>query len=120
MTADKAWKALKAHPNSKFASLSLLADVISGRTMSTGVKGDSPAHSPLPSSPVVRASPVPGPLGVVGKKRTMAVETSAVRDALRLLDSTSAPSSPAVSASDNKVDNDGLIERDAKKRKIEV
>ncbi|ORY25644.1 hypothetical protein BCR39DRAFT_543531 [Naematelia encephala] len=99
MRADEAWKALKAHPNARFASLSLLADVVARRTpaeaLSTHTSPRENAHiRPAPAS-VQTTSPLTvhsTPPPTSGKKRRMNVETSAVRDALKLLDSTPAPS----------------------------
>ena len=152
MTCDQAWKALKAHPNSRFASLALLADVVAGRTVCTGPKADGPA-SPLLGSPVQQAlaqeigvgapkartkplstgsraspsSPGPGSLAApIARKRNMAVETSAVRDALRLLDKTPAPSPglsaavPQIRVDSHEPDAEPQEGRDAKRRKVEV
>ena len=154
MTCDQAWKALKAHPNSRFASLALLADVVAGRTVCTGPKADDSAASPLPGSPVQQAlaqeigvgapkartkplsmgstgspaSPSPGPGSLaapIARKRNMAVETSAVRDALRLLDKTPAPSPglsaavPQIRVGSHEPDAEPQEGRDAKRRKVE-
>lgn len=86
MRPDQAWRSLKvgtisrselmriqAHPNARFASLSLLADVVAQRTTCAG--------------PQVESSPDPASLAQTGKRR-LKVGTSAVRDALRLLDET--------------------------------
>jgi hypothetical protein len=154
MTCDQAWKTLKAHPNSRFASLALLADVVAGRTVCTGPRGDEPGAS-LPGSPAAApsaaqqalsqevgvgaprlrskpisteskasgSSPVPGPLAApVARKRNMAVETSAVRDALRLLDKTPGPSPSlrAASIPQSRAEAEQAdVVRDAKRRKVE-
>lgn len=108
---DQAWKQLKAHPNAKFASLALLADVVARRTKCLGPRVEM---SPTPASPAPTAS-VPMSVPVIAhsassrprqpmlgspdipntqqKRRNIEVETSAVRDALKLLDkATPAPS----------------------------
>lgn len=119
---DQAWKTLKAHPNAKFASLAFLADIVAQRSGPHVATAPGPSVSGLPGSPVSPnggASPMPrtaeadkrsippSKLGLVqagsglrdeateldtNGKRKMVVETSAVRDALRLLDGTPAPS----------------------------
>lgn len=63
----------QAHPNAGFAATSLLADVVARRTKWVG--------------PRVELSPQPSTMKVSGKRR-LEVETSAVRDALRVLDET--------------------------------
>lgn len=87
---DQAWKQLKAHPNVKFASLAFLADVVAQRTRPTNT---SEVGSPLPI-PRTEFPAVERGLGEKDDpkgKRKAVVETSAVRDALRLLDTTPAP-----------------------------
>lgn len=141
MTCDQAWKTLKAHPNSRYASLSLLADVVAGRTVCTGPKPDSPASPLSISAGVVSPRAARQEIGVgarvngttghaagaatggmamvggAGKKRNMAVETSAVRDALRLLDRTTPVSSPVPTI---RVETDMIdMEPELKKRRIE-
>lgn len=108
---DQAWRQLKAHPNAKFASLALLADVVARRTKCLGPRVEM---SPMPTSPAPTTSaPVSVPVAahpisprphqpMLGspdmpstqqKRRNIEVETSAVRDALKLLDeATPAPS----------------------------
>ncbi len=63
-----------AHPNVGSASLALLADVVARRARCIG--------------PRVELSPYPPSFGG-DEKRRLVVETSGVRDALRLLDQTS-------------------------------
>lgn len=90
MRPEQAWKALKAHPNARAANLALLADVVSGRTKCLG--------------PRVELSPVPEEAGAMGGQdrkphavaRRLEVETSAVRDALKMLDRTPTPASTPV------------------------
>ncbi|BEI80660.1 hypothetical protein CcaverHIS002_0111890 [Cutaneotrichosporon cavernicola] len=88
---DQAWKQLKAHPNAQFTPLAVLADVVARRTRCDG--------------PRVELSPPPDERGLAdaratlashASKRRLAVETSAVRDALKYLDTHphSAPGSP--------------------------
>jgi hypothetical protein len=74
MRPEEAWRALKAHPNSKFTPLAILADVVARRSKVVG--------------PRVELSPEPEDRhgGSTGAKRRLAVETSAVRDALKYLD----------------------------------
>ncbi|WVF68922.1 hypothetical protein IAT40_003696 [Kwoniella sp. CBS 6097] len=136
---DQAWKQLKAHPNAKFASLALLADVVARRT--TSLNPASP--SPMPSSPI--RSPALSAIGVTGagssrppvsssstttsiatgagadmvggKKRNLELETSAVRDALRLLDSATPAGSPAPDEHGHEGDVEG---RDGKRRRVGV
>ncbi|KAL1413069.1 hypothetical protein Q8F55_000818 [Vanrija albida] len=76
MRPDEAWKALKAHPNSKFTPLAILADVVARRAPCLGPRVEM---SPPPSSPQTNHQHE-------AAKRRVAVETSAVRDALRYLD----------------------------------
>nr|ODN93927.1 hypothetical protein L203_00095 [Cryptococcus depauperatus CBS 7841] len=118
---DQVWKQLKAHPNAKFASLALLADVVARRTKCLGprvemcpspmpaspapfnntstsvsARGRIPSHLPLPSS-THASSDVDASQSLAAsnymnhryQKRSIEVETSAVRDALRLLDKAS-------------------------------
>ncbi|KAL7420777.1 hypothetical protein Q5752_004729 [Cryptotrichosporon argae] len=73
MRPDEVWKTLKAHPNHKHTPLAILADVVARRAK---VEGSRIELSPEPSSTSVTA----------GGKRRLEVETSAVRDALKLLD----------------------------------
>ncbi|WWC62656.1 uncharacterized protein I303_105253 [Kwoniella dejecticola CBS 10117] len=54
---DQAWKQLKAHPNVKFASLALLADVVARRTDVL----DSMNQDQDPDSPAPTLSPAPVP-----------------------------------------------------------
>lgn len=108
---DQAWKTLKAHPNAKFASLAFLADVVAQRAgphMSGTTAAEAPMSpisapggmSPAPKSGLVHsgsvvrdeARPEMGAEGRRDGKRKVVVESSAVRDALRLLDGTPAPS----------------------------
>ncbi|WVR06431.1 hypothetical protein IAU60_003462 [Kwoniella sp. DSM 27419] len=103
---DQAWKQLKAHPNAKFASLALLADVVARRTTSLNptiaLPGPSQGPSQAASSPSRSPVGVPvagrgassGLAGQAGKKRNFELETSAVRDALKLLDRATPASSP--------------------------
>ncbi|KAK4685499.1 AP-1-like transcription factor, partial [Tremellales sp. Uapishka_1] len=81
MRCDEAWKALKAHPNAQYTSLALLADVVAKRTKCTGPRVEL---SPPPETRLVDDPP----------KRRVQVETSSVRNALRLLDTTPAPGAP--------------------------
>ncbi|GMK57511.1 hypothetical protein CspeluHIS016_0403450 [Cutaneotrichosporon spelunceum] len=77
---DEAWKQLKAHPNAQFAPLAVLADVVARRTKCDG--------------PRVELSPPPDERGMADARATLAghavkrlaVETSALRDALKYLD----------------------------------
>ncbi|ODO10144.1 hypothetical protein I350_02372 [Cryptococcus amylolentus CBS 6273] len=130
---DQVWKQLKAHPNAKFASLALLADVVARRTkcldgsdemspmpgspaLTNGTPGPSGSfsHHGSPTPPLSRGpmlgspsvgpsmSPAPGPgmSGLSGlpshmKKRNIEVETSAVRDALKMLDEATPAPSPS-------------------------
>lgn len=94
MRPEQAWKALKAHPNARAANLALLADVVSGRTKCLG--------------PRVEFSPVPEEAGAGGQDRKpqsvacrLEVETSAVRDALKMLDRTPTPASTPARALDD-------------------
>ncbi|OWZ63310.1 hypothetical protein AYX14_05333 [Cryptococcus neoformans] len=121
---DQAWKQLKAHPNAKFASLALLADVVARRTKCLGPRVEM---SPMPASPAPTASaPTPIPIAahsasprsrqpMLGssdipntqqKRRNIEVETSAVRDALKLLDEATPAPSPEP-------------DRESKRRRIE-
>lgn len=95
MRPDEAWKALKAHPNSKFTPLAILADVVARRAPCLGPRVEM---SPPPSSPQNHIHEA--------AKRRVAVETSAVRDALRYLD-TATPR-------DGEVD----LSRSAKRRRV--
>ncbi|WVQ73242.1 hypothetical protein IAR50_002808 [Cryptococcus sp. DSM 104548] len=128
---DQVWKQLKAHPNAKFASLALLADVVARRTKCLD-GGDE--MSPMPGSPAL-TNGTPGPSGSIcgspapphshasmrgspsvgpsmspalgpglsgmaalphhGRKRNIEVETSAVRDALKMLDEATPAPSPS-------------------------
>ena len=136
---------IQAHPNAKFASLALLADVVAGRTKCTGptielspaptaTPSPIPAHMPPPSIPAARSSPIgvgvhphipaaahthqvtAGP----GIKRRMGVETSAVRDALRILDSTpSRATSEVETVKAEPIDLDEVNERAAKKIRLD-
>ncbi|GFZ45101.1 hypothetical protein JCM24511_02827 [Saitozyma sp. JCM 24511] len=107
MRPEQAWRALKAHPNSKFASLALLADVVARRTKCAGA--DDPGYPTLnvpttgsagalgPAGPERPASPATVAIhaalseGSARGKRKVEVDSSAVREALRMLDSTPAP-----------------------------
>ncbi|KAK8858647.1 hypothetical protein IAR55_002876 [Kwoniella newhampshirensis] len=103
---DQAWKQLKAHPNAKFASLALLADVVARRTKCLGPRVEmSPAPpSPMPSPVVPMAiparssaalEPASATMTSQARKRQFEIETSGLRDALKLLDkATPTPSSP--------------------------
>ncbi|WVW84764.1 hypothetical protein I302_106799 [Kwoniella bestiolae CBS 10118] len=113
---DQAWKQLKAHPNAKFASLALLADVVARRTNVLGGFA-SPSPSPMPPSPVsLNAKPLSSGSTSASlsynhhqnnKKRGFDIETSAVREALKMLDkATPGPES------------EGGDERDGKRRRI--
>nr|XP_031864266.1 uncharacterized protein CI109_000179 [Kwoniella shandongensis]KAA5531338.1 hypothetical protein CI109_000179 [Kwoniella shandongensis] len=117
---DQAWKQLKAHPNAKFASLALLADVVARRTKCLGPRVEM---SPLPPSPVpapatpapatstIRASSVTSnaTMTAQARKRQFEIETSGLRDALKLLDkATPAPSSPIEA------------ERELKRRRVDL
>lgn len=81
MRPEEAWRALKAHPNSRFTPLAILADVVARRAK---VDGPRVELSPPPESD---GSFQEGSRGASAAKRRLAVETSAVREALRLLDS---------------------------------
>lgn len=128
---DQAWKALKAHPNAKFASLAFLADVVAQRAPVSNSRSSTPNGGASPARPTARrAATIPGPrqatasasasipqpslsagistLGIAspgaspapsgttggtgssraGKRKV--VETSALRDALHLLDAVEA------------------------------
>ncbi|WVQ83210.1 hypothetical protein IAT38_005349 [Cryptococcus sp. DSM 104549] len=146
---DQAWKTLKAHPNAKFASLALLADVVARRTKCLGPRVEL---SPMPGSPAPPHASTPGPShshsphfspshahphahahahphvhlhkGTASpsagagssplsasqaaslKKRNLEVETSALRNALKLLDEATPAPSPEP-------------ERELKKRKVD-
>jgi hypothetical protein len=107
MRPEQAWRALKAHPNSKFASLALLADVVARRTKCAGADdpdiptlngpatGSSGGHGPAgperPASPATVAIHAALSEGSARGKRKVEVDSSAVREALRMLDSTPAP-----------------------------
>ncbi|CAK9784297.1 hypothetical protein CC85DRAFT_296224 [Cutaneotrichosporon oleaginosum] len=83
---DEAWKQLKAHPNAQFTPLAVLADVVARRTKCDG--------------PRVELSPPPDERRLADARATlagkrMAVETSALRDALKYLDTHPTPGSPA-------------------------
>ncbi|ORX37336.1 hypothetical protein BD324DRAFT_608628 [Kockovaella imperatae] len=92
MTADQAWKTLKAHPNSRFAPLALLADVVAKHTTCVGheagpsFSGQS-ISSTAPSQMASRDFGSSPTFGLSrGSRRRLKVETSGVRDALRMLD----------------------------------
>jgi hypothetical protein len=74
MRPEEAWRTLKAHPNARFTPLAILADVVARRSKVMG--------------PRVELSPEPeGCEGAPARnKRRLAVETSAVREALVYLD----------------------------------
>lgn len=114
---NDAWREIKAHPNVSFADLSLLASVVASRSKCTGPRilpsPSPPPTSPLPSSAPssdsetiiltdphaqyrekekaqFRGSASPPPRNVFfqcSQHRICEVPTSAVRDALQLLDS---------------------------------
>ena len=152
---DQAWKALKAHPNAKFASLAFLADVVAQRApaVSSTSRASTPTYSQAasPGRPANRrvyttpaqgqsdvqeqghrlggqgisagisslglsspsASPAPTDLrgragesmmgGPKGLKRKV-VETSALRDALHLLDAVKAGSEHEARAAQEDID----------------
>ncbi|KAJ1301419.1 hypothetical protein OPQ81_008679 [Rhizoctonia solani] len=109
MPTNEAWERLKSHPNVAFADLSLLADVVAGRTKCTSsrvhlsltperdtdrpehddpgdfsesLEGDSEQHSP-------RSHPTLVPQEALvrcGRERLMRVQAEGVRDALAMLD----------------------------------
>jgi hypothetical protein len=89
---DQVWKQLKAHPNAQFTPLAVLADVVARRT-----KCDGPRVELSPPPDERRLADARATLANHAVKRRMAVETSAVRDALKYLDThpQSAPGSPA-------------------------
>ena len=76
MRPEEAWRALKAHPNSKFTPLAILADVVARRSKVVGPRVEL---SPEPEGRCEKT-------GTTGAKRRLAVETSAVREALQYLD----------------------------------
>ncbi|WVQ65703.1 uncharacterized protein L199_003881 [Kwoniella botswanensis] len=119
---DQAWKQLKAHPNAKFASLALLADVVARRTnVLGGFNNNTPSPSPMPPSPVsINAKPTSSTSASGSaslghdhihnnKKRGFDIETSAVREALKYLDKATPVGSPAPEEGE---------ERDGKRRRI--
>ncbi|WRT67860.1 uncharacterized protein IL334_004834 [Kwoniella shivajii] len=124
---DQAWKQLKAHPNAKFASLALLADVVARRTNVLGsMNSPSPAPSsplssthhnlnPNPTSPTTTISHKPMSTSSntttsgMGRKRGFDIETSAVREALKILDKATPVGSPAPEGGD---------ERQGKRRRV--
>jgi hypothetical protein len=142
---------LQAHPNAKFASLALLADVVAGRTKCTGptielspaptaTPSPIPSHMPPPTIPASGPSPIgvgfhPHPQALPhistaaashqvtatpGVKRRMGVETSAVRDALRILDSTpSRATSEVEHVKAEPIDLDEVNERASKKFRLD-
>ncbi|CAE6377863.1 unnamed protein product [Rhizoctonia solani] len=109
MPTNEAWERLKSHPNVAFADLSLLADVVAGRTKCTSsrvrlsltpeqdtgryehdntgdfsesLEGDSEQHS-------LRSHPTLVPQDALvrcGRERLMRVQAEGVRDALAMLD----------------------------------
>ncbi|CAE6405693.1 unnamed protein product [Rhizoctonia solani] len=106
---NEAWERLKSHPNVAFADLSLLADVVAGRTKCTSsrvslsltperdigglehddsgdyseaLEGDSERHSPRPHPTLVPQEA----LVRCGRERLMRVQAEGVRDALAMLD----------------------------------
>jgi hypothetical protein len=115
---DQAWKALKAHPNAKFASLAFLADVVAQRAPVSNSRASTPTGGASPARPATRGATTmprapsqpslsagvstlgtasPGSsamlLDVAGPSRAgkrKVVETSALRDALHLLDAVEA------------------------------
>lgn len=100
---DQAWKQLKAHPNAQFTPLAVLADVVARRT-----KCDGPRVELSPPPDERRLADARAIIASHAVKRRLAVETSAVRDALKYLD-THAPGSSPVPASP--------LGREAKRRK---
>ncbi|CAE6437845.1 unnamed protein product [Rhizoctonia solani] len=105
---NEAWERLKSHPNVAFADLSLLADVVAGRTKCTSSRvrlsltpeqdtgrfehddtgdfseslgGDSEQHSPRHPTLVPQEA-----LVRCGRERLMRVQAEGVRDALAMLD----------------------------------
>ncbi|KDN40595.1 hypothetical protein RSAG8_08067, partial [Rhizoctonia solani AG-8 WAC10335] len=109
MPTNEAWERLKSHPNVAFADLSLLADVVAGRTKCTSsrvrlsltpeqdagrlepddsgdfsesLEGDSERHSPRPHPTLVPQEA----LVRCGHERLMRVQAEGVRDALAMLD----------------------------------
>ncbi|WWC88627.1 uncharacterized protein L201_003540 [Kwoniella dendrophila CBS 6074] len=136
---DQAWKQLKAHPNAKFASLALLADVVARRTNVLGQMNNNNSPSPAPSSPLSLPSTTQDynhsqsshasslPLlnntnhstfnhSHAHKRRAggFDIETSAVREALKYLDKATPVGSPAPSDSQNQ----GIDERGSKRRRF--
>ncbi|CAE6538189.1 unnamed protein product [Rhizoctonia solani] len=106
---NEAWERLKSHPNVAFADLTLLADVVSGRTKCTGSRvrlsltpdrdpgrlehDDSGDYSESLEDDNERRSPRPHPTLVpqealvrCGRERLMRVQAEGVRDALAMLD----------------------------------
>ncbi|WWC70834.1 uncharacterized protein I206_104786 [Kwoniella pini CBS 10737] len=122
---DQAWKQLKAHPNAKFASLALLADVVARRTnVLDSMNSPSPSVSPAPSqqqeihefshkrfnkSSESITNHAHAQALVMGKKRGFDIETSAVREALKYLDKATPSASPIP---------ESLEEREGKRRKL--
>ena len=152
MTCDQAWKTLKAHPNSRYASLSLLADVVAGRTVCTGPQAARASDQVGARSEIGVGAWQPGSSGAIeaggtiragetggtsrageiggagwnggagadnrqpAKKRNMAVESSAVRDALRLLDRTTPVNSPM--SGERRVGEYAVVEPETKRRRV--
>lgn len=112
MRPDQAWRELKAHPNAKFASLALLADVVARRTICSssggggnGSRSGSPSAAPLPRDASAPTSPSTRAInaavhdhhhqhglargqGHAASRTSIKIDTSAVREALRILDDT--------------------------------
>lgn len=116
MRPDQAWRELKAHPNAKFASLALLADVVARRTICSSSGGGagggassrsgSPGAVPLPRDASAPTSPSTRAVNAAvhdhhhhqhgaghdhghgASRTTIKIDTSAVREALRILDDT--------------------------------
>lgn len=107
ISTSTAWRQFKSHPNTTFADLSLLAEVVSRRVPASagahGVASPAAASSPGPSS-FAHASPAPSYASVKleeeehsmfgggsvppgsRKRRRAEVEVEGVREALRILD----------------------------------
>ncbi|KAG8763452.1 hypothetical protein FRC11_003670 [Ceratobasidium sp. 423] len=106
---NEAWERLKSHPNVAFADLTLLADVVAGRTKCTSSRvrlsltpdrdagrlehDDSGDYSESLEGDTERRSPHPHPTLVpqealvrCGRERLMRVQAEGVRDALAMLD----------------------------------
>lgn len=86
---DQAWKQLKAHPNSKFASLAFLADVVAQRATAVAAEGSKVEEED--GLGFAESQERGGERMKEGGKRKMVVESRAVADALRVLDGTPVP-----------------------------